>query len=115
VNMCLGHADITTTLEAPVPFWMLERAMRRREGTVPVEELIEEEAYSEERLWWKVRQDIGNASYYLKKRWVFGDEADEIATELEAIEERVTQLARRVTQHHQRLFNERVPPDEEEE
>lgn len=80
--------------------WLLERAMKRREGTVLVEELTEEEARSEEKLWWRVRRDIGNASYYLKKRWVFGDEADEIVSELEALHDRVQDLARRVTQHH---------------
>jgi hypothetical protein len=96
------------------PLWELNRAMKRREHFVLVEELTEEEADSEQTLWW-VSRDVGNAAYYLKRRWVFGDEADELVEELEAIHERVQQLGRGVPQHHQQLFRETVPLDECEE
>jgi hypothetical protein len=95
--------------------WELERAMKRREHFGPVEELTEEEADSEQRLWWKVRKGVGNAAYHLKDRWVYGEVGEELIKELEAIEERLAELARSVTQHHQRLFHERVPLDEYEE
>jgi hypothetical protein len=87
--------------------------MRRREHFGPVEELTEEEADSEQRVWWKARQGVGNAAYALKGHWVHEEEGAELIRELEAIDEKLRELGRRVARHHQRLFTERVPPEEE--
>ena len=46
-------------------------------------------------------------------RWVFKDEGEELVRELRAAHEKLEELARRVTQHHRRLFDERVPLEEE--
>jgi hypothetical protein len=95
--------------------WQLEQAMKRREQTVPLEELTEEEADSEGGGWWGARRDVGNAVYGLQRRWVFEEEGEELIRELEAIAERLTEIVRSVTGHHQRLFHERVPREEEDE
>jgi hypothetical protein len=47
--------------------WRLERALKRWEGFAAVEELTEEEASSEQRLWWRVRRDVGNAAHDLER------------------------------------------------
>ena len=41
--------------------------MKRWEGFAAVEELTEEEASSEQRLWWRVRRDVGNAAHDLER------------------------------------------------
>jgi hypothetical protein len=97
--------------------WQLERAMRRREhfGPAKLEELTEEEADSEQRVWWKASKGVADAAYTLKGRWVHEEEGEELIRELEAIEEKLAELGRSVTRHHQRLFTERVPLDEYED
>jgi hypothetical protein len=77
--------------------WKLQRAMARR-GITPLEELGKDETFSEHKLWWKVHGGISDARFHLERRWIFGEEGEELMHELIALEEKARQLAGRVSE-----------------
>jgi hypothetical protein len=80
-------------------------AVARKEIT-PLEELTEEEVDLERDLWWEAGKYIADAAYLLKRRWIFEEEGEELVRELNALQERIEPLARRVSLAHRRLRRE---------
>jgi hypothetical protein len=101
----LTPADVNAKLVEQGLLKEARRATARKEIT-PLEELTEEEVDLERYVWWEARKYIADAAYLIERRWVFEEEGEELVKELNALQEKIEPLARRVVLAERQLRGE---------